>query len=136
MGFDTSANTLYIGDSNGDSKLVGAPLPLSIANGGTGNTTGLAASATKLATAQVLRTNLSKVTAAYFDGTTNASIGVSGILPIDYGGTGATTASDACMNLIANQNITPATVVLDGGAFYSTADGTGVLELSDGTESY
>lgn len=94
-----AVGTAKLADGSITTEKLASSLVVPIANGGTGNTTGLAASATKLATAQVLRTNLSKVTAAYFDGTTNASIGVSGILPIDYGGTGASTAGNALANL-------------------------------------
>lgn len=66
-----------------------------IALGGTGNTTGLAATATALATARTLQTNLASTTAASFNGTANASLGVTGTLPLTNGGTGATTASAA-----------------------------------------
>jgi hypothetical protein len=65
---------------------------LPIANGGTGNTTGLAASATKLATARTLRANLASTSTASFDGTANITPGVTGVLPIANGGTGGDTA--------------------------------------------
>lgn len=61
---------------------------LPIARGGTGNTTGLAASATKLATARTVRTNLAATTTASFDGTANIAPGVTGTLPAANGGTG------------------------------------------------
>ena len=72
---------------------------LPIANGGTGNTTGLAASATKLATARTIRTNLASTSTASFNGTANVAPGVTGTLPLGNGGTGATTAAAALTNL-------------------------------------
>lgn len=72
---------------------------LPIANGGTGNTTGNAASATRLATARTIRTNLASTSAASFDGTADVTPGVTGTLPVANGGTGATTASAALENL-------------------------------------
>lgn len=68
---------------------------LGTANGGTGNSTGNAASSTKLATARSLSVNLASTTAANFDGTGNATLGVSGQLPIANGGTGASTQAAA-----------------------------------------
>lgn len=61
---------------------------LPVTNGGTGNTTGLAASATKLAAARTIRTNLAGTAAAGFDGSKNITPGVTGILPAAHGGTG------------------------------------------------
>jgi hypothetical protein len=72
---------------------------LPIANGGTGNTTGLAASATKLATARTVTINLASSTAGSFDGTSNITPGVSGILSLANGGTGAATSDDALVSL-------------------------------------
>lgn len=63
---------------------------LAIANGGTGNTAGLAASATILATARTIRTNLASTTAVSFNGSANITPGVTGVLPIANGGTGST----------------------------------------------
>lgn len=70
-----------------------------IANGGTGNTTGNAVSATKLATARTIRTNLSSTSASSFNGTANITPGVTGTLPIASGGTGGTTVAIAKTNL-------------------------------------
>lgn len=66
-----------------------------IAKGGTGNTTGLAATATALATARTFTTNLASTSSASFNGTANVTPGVTGTLPIANGGTGATTAAAA-----------------------------------------
>lgn len=65
----------------------------SIATGGTGNATGNASSATKLQTARTIQTNLASGAAASFNGTANVTPGVTGILPISSGGTGATSLS-------------------------------------------
>jgi len=51
--------------------------------------TGTAASATKLATARTVQTNLASTAAASFDGTANIAPGVTGVLPVANGGTGA-----------------------------------------------
>lgn len=76
-------------------SLSGLTTPLSIGQGGTGNTSGLAASATKLQTARMLSTNLGSTSPAAFDGTADTSPGVTGILPVSNGGTGANSASAA-----------------------------------------
>ncbi|TBV12745.1 pyocin knob domain-containing protein [Stutzerimonas kirkiae] len=54
-----------------------------------------AASATKLANARTLLTNLGSASAAAFDGTANAIPGVTGVLGIANGGTGGATAAAA-----------------------------------------
>lgn len=64
---------------------------------------GTAAAATKLATARTIRTNLGSTSAASFNGTANATPGVTGTLPITNGGTGAVTAAAALANLGAAQ---------------------------------
>ena len=57
------------------------------------------ASATKLATARNFKVNLASTGAASFNGTADATPGVTGTLPIANGGTGATTAAAARSNL-------------------------------------
>lgn len=64
-----------------------------------GPLTGNASTATKLATARTIQTNLGSTSSASFDGSGNITPGVSGTLPISNGGTGATTASGALSNL-------------------------------------
>ena len=69
------------------------------------NVSGNAATATKLATARTIRTNLASTSAASFDGSANITPGVTGTLPIVNGGTGATTASTARANLGAQSKV-------------------------------
>lgn len=54
-----------------------------------------ASSATKLETARTVRTNLASTNAASFDGSANITPGVSGVLPLANGGTGATSLDGA-----------------------------------------
>ncbi|MDR0396888.1 MAG: hypothetical protein LBH66_06265, partial [Oscillospiraceae bacterium] len=68
---------------------------LAVARGGTGNATGLAASATKLAASRSVLVNLASASAAGFNGTENIAPGVTGVLSIANGGTGGSTAADA-----------------------------------------
>lgn len=49
---------------------------------------GTAHTATELETARTLQTNLGSTTPASFNGSANASIGVTGVLPVANGGTG------------------------------------------------
>lgn len=63
------------------------------------STTGSAASATKLATARTIRTNLASTSTASFNGTSNITPGVTGVLPVANGGTGGSTAATARSNI-------------------------------------
>jgi len=60
-----------------------------------GSVSGNAGTATKLATARTIQTNLSSTSSASFDGSANVSPGIKGTLPVSYGGTGATTQNEA-----------------------------------------
>lgn len=62
-------------------------------------TTGTAASATKLATARTIRTNLAATTAASFNGTANITPGVQGVLPVANGGTGVSNLTELAASL-------------------------------------
>lgn len=78
---------------------------LPIANGGTGNTAGLAASATILANARSIQTNLSSTSSVSFNGSANITPGVLGVLPVTNGGTGRGMAFQAPYGpLVANSD--------------------------------
>ena len=111
--------------------------PIAITSGGTGNTTGLAASAKVLATARTLRTNLASTSTVSFDGSSNVTPGVTGTLPIANGGTGNTTGLAASATKLA----TARSVLIDltsttAGSFDGTANITpgvsGALSLANG----
>ena len=70
-----------------------------------GSLSGNATTATKLATARTIQTNLASTSAASFDVSGNITPGVTGTLPIANGGTGATTASAARNNLGAQSKV-------------------------------
>lgn len=118
--FDGSANTT-----------LGVTGTLPITNGGTGNTTGLAASATKLATTRSILTNLASTTGANFDGTAAINPGVTGVLPRANGGTGqsdvsylrAESTTAISLASAAFTKLTP-TVVTDTKTAYSTGTWT------------
>ncbi len=109
-------NTLYFGNSsNTPTKVSSDTVPthyhsasdinsgtLSISRGGTGNTNGLAASATKLETARTIRVNLGSTNSVSFDGSANITPGITGTLSVSHGGTGVTSLS----SLLANLDIT------------------------------
>ncbi len=100
-------NTLYFGNSsNTPTKVSSDTVPthyhsasdinsgtLSISRGGTGNTSGLAASATKLETARTIRVNLESTNSVSFDGSANITPGITGTLSASHGGTGYTSLS-------------------------------------------
>lgn len=111
LGFDNTNEELYIGDSEGTPTKIGASLPLSVENGGTGNPTGkaptagtadLALAAEKLNTARNMKVNLGAEWDCWFDGNDEnlVQLGVMGTLPISHGGTGATTKNQAAINLL------------------------------------
>lgn len=69
----------------------------------TNDTTGNAATATKLATARSVQTNLASASGASFDGSAAITPGVTGTLPVGNGGTGQTTAAAAITALTGTQ---------------------------------
>lgn len=96
---------------------------LPIANGGTGNSNGNAASATKLETARTFKTNLANGTAASFNGTSDALLGVTGVLPVANGGTGNTTNQAAtCAGNAGSATKLQTARNIGGVAFDGTAD--------------
>lgn len=76
---------------------------------------GNAGSATKLATARTIQTNLASTSAASFDGTANIKPGVSGILPVISGGTGKSSLADVTVGT-AQKLQTAQTIALSGNA--------------------
>jgi hypothetical protein len=100
----TNKPKLFSGDYNDLTNKPAIPAtPISVENGGTGNSTGNAVSSTKLATARNIKVDLGSIAAASFDGTANVTPGVSGILGIANGGTGATSIDAARRNLHISQ---------------------------------
>lgn len=89
-------------------------------SGTSGSTTGNAATATKLATARTVRTNLASTSTASFDGSANIAPGVTGTLPIANGGTGASSAA-AARNALGLGNTSGALPVANGGTGAATA---------------
>lgn len=67
------------------------------------DTTGNAATSTKLSTARTVQTNLASTSTASFDGSANITPGVTGTLPIANGGSGQTTAAAAITALTGTQ---------------------------------
>lgn len=80
-------------DLGAGAMMYGVSGVLPVSNGGTGSDSLAkinAGSATKLVTARTIQTNLASTTAASFDGSTNITPGVTGVLPVANGGTGVT----------------------------------------------
>lgn len=100
LDYQAAVGTKAAKGANSDiTSLSGLTTPLSKTQGGTGNTTGAADSAAKLSTARALVVDLTSITPANFDGTSDATLGATGSLPITKGGTGAGDAATARTNL-------------------------------------
>lgn len=114
--------------------------PVSVSSGGTGNTSGLAPSAAKLASPRTVGVNLESGEAASFDGTANITPGVYGVLPKANGGTGNTSgradSADTATKL-SNRRAIGVNLASGNAAYF---DGTadiqpgvlGVLPLANG----
>lgn len=83
--------------------------------------TGTAAMATKLETPRLIRTNLESVGTASFDGSTDVTPGVQGVLPVANGGTGASTVAGV-RNALGLGNTTGALPVANGGTGSDTEE--------------
>lgn len=91
-------------------------------SGSSGSCTGNAATATKLQTAQTIRTNLESTSTASFDGSIGITPGVTGTLGVGNGGTGKTTKNAAYTNLLYQGNLSDATLDLKRGLYtYGTS---------------
>lgn len=92
---------------------------------------GNAGSATKLATARTIQTNLASTKAASFDGSANIAPGVSGILPVLNGGTGKSSLADVIVGT-AQKLQTARTLNVSGKGLTGTAqtfDGSGNVTI-------
>lgn len=119
-------NTGTAASFNGTSAVT-IKLPATIKANIVGALTGLASTATKLATARTIRTNLASTTAASFDGSANVTPGVTGTLPAANGGTGQTSLPNALDALVGSRT------VVDGTP---TDDTTFLSENSNGNGTY
>ncbi len=110
-------------------------VPLTAANVGALAASGTAAAAAKLASPITLKVDLGNThmgAGAIFDGSENTTLGVSGTLPIEKGGTGATTAAQARTNL----GVPPTTHANTGTAYGTGSDKFyGHVKLSDSATS-
>ena len=95
--------------------------------------TGNAATATQLATARNIQTNLASTTAASFNGTANVSPGVTGILPVANGGTGQSNLSNVTVGKAtadaSGNNISDTYATKSGDLAYSSLT---LMPSSDG----
>lgn len=82
-----------------DKPVIPSSIPVPVPEGGTGNKLGIANAAKRLASSKSILVNLASSNASPFDGTANATPGVSGVLPIANGGTGGNTVRAASYNL-------------------------------------
>lgn len=80
-----------------------------------------ASAADKLQTARTMQTNLGSTTAASFDGTSNVSLGIAGILSAAHGGTGQTSLQ-AARNAMGLGNTTGVLPIANGGTGTSSSD--------------
>ena len=90
LSIDSSQNATFGGTVNA-TTFVGALT--GNASGSSATCSGLAGSATVLANTRTFRTNLSSTSFANFNGGANVTPGVTGTLPVSYGGTGQTGAT-------------------------------------------
>lgn len=100
------------------------------AYGGTGNTTGLAASATKLATGRNIQTDLAKTSAVSFNGTAAIEPGVKGILSVANGGTGVNTLASGQLLMGNGANDVSTTTITKLSALSAITSDNGIISNS------
>lgn len=98
LGISTSSFSGSYNDLK-DKPVIPSSIPVPVSEGGTGNKLGIANAAKILASSRSILVNLASTNASPFDGTANATPGVSGVLPITNGGTGGNTIRAASYNL-------------------------------------
>lgn len=98
LGISTSSFSGSYNDLK-DKPVIPSSIPVPVSEGGTGNKLGIANAAIRLASNRSILVNLASTNASPFDGTTNATPGVSGVLPVANGGTGGNTVRAASYNL-------------------------------------
>lgn len=105
--------------------------------GGTGNTVGRAATATKLDVPRGIRTNLASTSAVNFDGSADVTPGVTGTLPVQSGGTGVTTlgALQTALDVFKSTGVTDASNAGSGkvGEYLSADNSTAAVNAVSGT---
>lgn len=103
-------------------------------NGAIGDLTGNASTATTLATARTIQTNLASTSAASFNGSANVTPGVTGTLGVANGGTGQTSAN-AAANAFIDSLADGSSVPVDGDTYIASyADGKNVAH--NGVNTY
>lgn len=95
----------------------------------TGSLSGNATTATTLANSRSVRTNLASTSAASFNGSANISPGVTGILPVSNGGTGASSLSSITVGNASTANKATS-------ADYATSAGSATSSVSSSYSSY
>ena len=119
---------------------------LAVTNGGTGSnslnsiTVGNAKTADVLTTGRTIQTNLASTNAATFNGSTNVTPGVSGVLPVANGGTGTNDLENinvgSATKLKTARTITTNLASTTAGSFDGTANVTpgvtGILPVANG----
>lgn len=158
LGFNSATNELYIGKDgeNVAPVKIGASLPLSIENGGTGNSNGIAvsslscsgeaATAVQWTNPQNIKVNLGAEWDCYIQGgiadTANnpLQLGVMNILPISHGGTGGTTNTWAAANLLCHPTDEPTEDTPTGWSTYGPSivwhTGTGTSTIAGPKDGY
>lgn len=123
LGYDTTNGYLYIGNSNNATTGLKVNYASSAGSATTATTcTGNAATATKLAYERTFMVNLGVDDVCLFDGSSSATLGVTGILPAHCGGTGESSISTFVLN-----NIYPI------GSIYMSVNSTSPASLFGGT---